>query len=354
MLAKTPEKVNHRTIGRGSGGVLTKPGFQHKRDPNAVSASSIPSNFETVLFRNNREQKGFGSAATRFDVPPHEADDGPASFSVPGVVCSGSCGCRGHGGFASRVPRLTVLADGQAPGPGAYDAPEPLAEGVARGEAQSAAFALPGSVNPNRFYERPTPGAGHYHNDASSGTILASAMSALGVARGPRRGVSIPRETRTAIGKDLRPGPADYNSDLPPRGAPSVLRWRSAPTKHRRLVRGDVAGTANPVVEQRSEPPGPGDYSVPEGWTARGPRRDGSVASSCFRTGKSHLPRKWREPAPGPGQYDRTAASSPVAGFVAASPRFQEPKSGAPGPAHYDPKVVEASNFHLNLQQKWL
>merc|ERR1719331_2636399 len=99
-------KENYRSIGRGNGGVevSAKRNF-HWRDFDCSTTPSIPGKFETVLYRGNREDGGFGSRAPRFgqeqrygELPGPGAHNTHAGLTYKGRAES-MVGKRGHGPF---------------------------------------------------------------------------------------------------------------------------------------------------------------------------------------------------------------------------------------------------------------
>merc|ERR1711933_110740 len=85
--------------------------------------------------------------------------------------------------------------------------------------------------------------------------------------------------------------------------------------------------------------------------------------SANFQKGRSHLPRTYRGPSPGPTDYDATQANAQVrkrsaaaeAAFLSNVDRMKGKVAGAPWPAWYSPKKQErAQSFHLKVQEQWL
>lgn len=282
-----------------------------------------------------------------------------------GSSSSGSTGRRGTSSFAARGPRLQGVGTSCVPpGPGAYDATAAPARG--RAEA-SAAFVLPGSVNPLKLCERPAPGPGDY-GDASKPRS----------ARGPRLPVNTCNSHQGA-GTDgrlhldeaasSRPGPGHYEvtsspraSSLPPKG------WTIGSSKRRLVPRASDVVADQPFhsllktgAEMLSDKvagvaPGPGDYDPKE---SEGPRHVSNKGLSCFQAGHSHFPRQWRPTSPGPGDYSQAVpAEAPKAlartSFVSASPRFHDKAEAVPGPTHYSPRTRCLASFHLNLKGSWI
>ena len=116
-----------------------------------TTVNSIPSKLETILYKGDREARGFGSQALRFAPgaaaggPKSDDGPGPGSYTISGncpasdgksgvpgggmsfgaLCASESWGKRGTGGFASVSKRFGAGAGGGAmrgcPGPGQYD-----------------------------------------------------------------------------------------------------------------------------------------------------------------------------------------------------------------------------------------
>lgn len=112
---------NFRQIGTKRGGKLMLGHIVRSRP----STSSIPSKFETILYKGDRENKGFGSRDTRFkpslaDLPGPGAYPKSASQRTLGAK-SDSHSKKGFGnGFASQTKRFFVPTRRRLPGPGQY------------------------------------------------------------------------------------------------------------------------------------------------------------------------------------------------------------------------------------------
>eukprot|EP00448_Togula_jolla_P024789 CAMPEP_0170571116 /NCGR_PEP_ID=MMETSP0224-20130122/1486_1 /TAXON_ID=285029 /ORGANISM="Togula jolla, Strain CCCM 725" /LENGTH=358 /DNA_ID=CAMNT_0010893467 /DNA_START=24 /DNA_END=1097 /DNA_ORIENTATION=+ len=353
------EKINYRAMGRGTGGVLAfRRRCRIRWDDDDPTPPSIPTKFETVLHKNNREKKGFGQNATRFAVAARTEDrPGPSDYSSAWGSqrpASGYSSRRGCGSFASRAPRrLHSKAQAALPGPGAYEAARPATPKSAR-EALSAAFKLPGSVNPAKFYPQPSPGPADYTQKHSSGAWSA---------RGPPSQVTARIAPAPDVEwlKEVTPGPGEYDckaswsksvarQSLSP-GFPGQWAQLAKPMSEAELIRSatsrllDSESTAavGSVV-------GPGEYD-PQIEATRGRTCFGTQGSSSFIKGRSHLPRTQRPSTPGPGQYDplpeELQSAAAKSAFVSGSPRLRRAPSEAPGPAYYSPRKPEPAQSFL-------
>lgn len=103
-------------------------GHTHSAAPPAPSAT-IPTRYETSLFRQPAEREGFGSQARRFGDGSASDTPGPGTYTDPNSSSvlrdAPSIGKRGYGvGFASRTVRTGLVSALRArglPGPGSYD-----------------------------------------------------------------------------------------------------------------------------------------------------------------------------------------------------------------------------------------
>jgi len=376
-------KVNYRSLGRGSGGVgVSAKKNTSRRDPDVLTMPSIPGKFETVLYRGNRDDKGFGSAAPRFGQESRKGEEpGPGAHAVPtGLALQGltdsTVGKRGNGPFASRVSRQKDPKV-QAPGPGAYLAQsEPSsARNSSAAPAPSAVFVPPTSVNPAKFNARAAPGPGDY-----SGAIGLYTPRNKPEATGafiPKAGEHGEPDHGGAHASDI-PGPGYYDekgrtiSEVAARAGrsgPSLLKRRAMGPKS-----GDAGGNLSEVALLRLSSQvlaaessrataggiGPGQYDPKPEVTSSGKVQSVfSVSeSSAFQHGNSHMSRRWRPHGPGPGDYE--APASPNARNTAANAfsslvhRFEDKEPSAPGPAYYPPRKRPDNDFHLNPEQMWV
>lgn len=393
--AEVPEKINYRSVGRGDGGVMRRRRPRSYRDPDNPTPSSIPSQYETTLYRDNRESKGFSSRASRFAAIRAGEVPGPGSYTNgldnrQVVKDPAACvGKRGANAFASRIPRLDPKVPGAPTGPGDYEVERSSSNMLtATRNAPSAVFVEPASVNPAQFNARPTPGPGEYLGSSHPWS-----------ARGPVRsiGAYIPRSARMAptgecavpaAGASLvavRPGGTRPASSPPatPAAQASAASGQSwglpGPRRHGLLPQQVHAVPASPLAalseaaqlkigerllqagwdpqrRQNSGVPGPGDYD-PQFEAMKGPTYFSQHGSSAFLLGTSHLPRKWRPDAPGPCEYHigTDMASTRGAVLATASPRFKGRQAAAPGPAYYSPRSKSSQqSFHLNIQNNWV
>lgn len=380
MAALPPEKINYRSIGRGSGGVLKKrkPKFEH--DPESPSASSIPTSWETVLHKDNHEKKGFSSCSPRFVLSSaSDFKPGPGAYSA---VCkdldAGACvGDRGANAFASREPRLKYQRNGLTAGPGAYDL-NVLAK-VPAAQVPSAAFVEPSTVNLANCQKRAAPGPGEYTGQEAKFKASGLATRATGAF------ISDTGADRDRA--DYMFYPDSPNSKLATRGTPplpvkavalqgSRRKLCQEPTRKpaskeedgmcrerqefgRKLLDSGWHPTGKQSGENRCVSPGPGTYD-PNVDSTKGRVDWGRNGTSNFRSNSPKSKAMADRPlSPGPGRYNNMEAAEVVArirgkvSFV-KSPRFEAYKPRAPGPAYYSPDGnVHHMSFHLNLHDTW-
>ncbi|CAJ1417460.1 unnamed protein product [Effrenium voratum] len=338
-----PEKVNYRAVGRGTGGVFKRRTPIFNRDLDAPTPSSVPTKYQTVLYRDNLERKGFACRAPRFVAREREALPGPASY-VPDPdmdPAHAPVSARGKGPFASRSPRWvhpSKLHGYVPPGPGAY-APE---DGAASPSSPSAAFSLPGPGNPAKYYAEPEPGPGAYDAIIAPAALHPPKAPVFGSGRN-----ALPELGGSTDG----PGPAQYDlreEIRSPRKRPEPLE--PPPTEAQQIRKGQAL-----LAEVRSSP-GPGQYSPREGDCVAVSKR----GHSAFQLG-NHAPRTWRGPQPGPTDYAQAASPRTelraLSSMVSQSRRFKKLQPKAPGPAYYAPKVTPemgAASFHLNMGGAWV
>ncbi|CAK0899565.1 unnamed protein product, partial [Prorocentrum cordatum] len=333
---------NHRTCGRasrapgGEKGPLRVPLRSAARSPEAEERrlATIPARYETVLYRGNREQRGFGSQEPRFGVPDQcdPAFAGDHQTVRAGLRVPGSFGRRGAHGLASRSARLRrpKASASASVGPGSY-ANGPAPPLSAREAAASAAFVLPSSFNPNRLYERTPPGPSDYEPGRAAPVRARPSQNFQGKAE---------RFFHLESVADDAPGPGAYSPRRPPEGRPAAAPGRpAAPAGAGPLAAlGEVAAE---VVEARLLPfgslprgwrpgvrkpevPGPGEYDAVASHASATRGRDfATVGSASFQTGSSHLPRTWRPCGPGPGSYEAEPGGAGVRDAGAAARRGQ-------------------------------
>lgn len=373
MFSNAPAaKENYRSMGRGSGGVeVSSKRSSHWRHCDFSTMPSIPGKFETILYRGNREDAGFGSQAPRFgqegrqhELPGPGTHEAPAGLALRGVVDS-TVGKRGQGPFASKTPRQKANKS-EAPGPGFY--------GTSSGSGSAAMmqrdndrptsnFVPPSSVNPAKFKFRPSPGPCDY-----SGAIGLSNPSTNNV---DNTGAFVSHEDRgdheSRVSKPT-PGPGSYHKDRPSseepscsRPVPSLSRWEKLHDGRGPTEAGLLRFATEVLAEDAGQPPpvpGPGQYNPkPEATSAGGPVSFATGASHGFRVGNSHRPRKWRPDGPGPCEYDAPPGSplghAAASSFSSKVARFKDVEQQAPGPAFYSPRKTAEKDFHLNPQQLW-
>lgn len=369
-------KTNYRSIGRGTGGVaVSAKKNSHWRDPDWPTTPSIPAKFETVLYRGNNEDRGFGSRAPRFGQESRQSElPGPGTHhnSAAFAITDTTVGKRGHGAFASKAPRDKPPRSARAPGPGAYCASSGLPQPAS--QKASAVFVNPASVNPAKFNARAAPGPGDYSGAVGPHARIPGAKAVDGrgaaISHAGELGDAVSHSAKTST-----PGPGAYtdrvrsNSEEPaqrehiPRLSKRQLAQRAeSPNKglsENSLLRLTSKLLGEETIASARVVPGPGQYDPKTEATSSGGHTSFSVGESqSFRVGKSHLPRRWREQSPGPGYYE--APPSPrcqtgVPAFAASNmERFADKVSLAPGPAFYSARKPPENDFHLNAKQMWM
>jgi len=369
-------KANYRSIGRGTGGVAVSAKRNcHWRDPDWPTTPSIPAKFETVLYRGNKEDRGFGSGGPRFGQESRQSElPGPGTHhnSAAFAIMDTTVGKRGHGAFASRAPREKPPKSARAPGPGAYCASSGLPPPAS--QRASAAFVNPASVNPAKFNARAAPGPGDYSGAVGPQASIPGAKAVDGrgaaMSHAGELGDTVSHSVKTAT-----PGPGAYadrvrsNSEEPtqreriPRLSKRQLA-QQAESPHKGLSENALLRLTSGLLGEETIAsarvvPGPGQYDPKTEVTSGGGHTSFSTGESqSFRIGKSHLPRRWREQSPGPGYYE--APPSPtrqtgVPAFAASNTeRFGDKVPLAPGPAFYSPRKRPESDFHLNAKEMWM
>eukprot|EP00434_Breviolum_minutum_P022297 symbB.v1.2.019674.t1/scaffold1618.1/size109259/8 len=351
-----PKKVNYRAIGRGNGGVVKKRTPTFIKDVDPPTPSSVPTKYQTVLYRNNRESKGFACNAPRFPTARAELVPGPGTYTGDEPLDGGAPeAIRGRGPFASRTPRLphpSKLHGYVPPGPGTYATALDVKD-----SSPSASFALPGAGNPAKYFLEADPGPGSY---LGTDAVVPSGRS-------PRAAIigSSPRNTmQDHLDMDV-PGPGQYDHvDAEERmrstQRPSQKHLPAEPlnTEAAQLRRGNDLLKRH-EQEEGSTSPGPGQYN-PELDVVKGRTHFSARGHSSFQLGNSHRPRRWRDTIPGPTDYVPPVAfikpaKAPLSTLVSKTERFSTLSPRAPGPAYYVPKKpVGQMSFHLNMEGTWV
>eukprot|EP00928_Gymnodinium_smaydae_P013294 TRINITY_DN14862_c0_g2_i1.p1 TRINITY_DN14862_c0_g2~~TRINITY_DN14862_c0_g2_i1.p1 ORF type:complete len:405 (-),score=16.88 TRINITY_DN14862_c0_g2_i1:135-1310(-) len=362
-----PPRENYRQIGRGNGGVVRPRRPRFRSRSGTPTPCSIPTKFETVLYRDNGEAAGFGVRTPRFVAPraAPAADSSAASASTPagGPPDADSVGNRGNNSFASRVPRLQYCREG-APGPGKYNVAS--SKSRRRRQAPSAAFVMPTGVNLARLVEPIPPGPTDYASSDPNKPVLKERGAVSSTSAVIPRAHEDVEHNRTlwAVADANCPGPGDYEvlqSSQQRHFSPRLSRWKRRPASTeatqfaigQRFLDGDTG--------EKPQAPGPTDYE-PSGGQSFGKHGSyGAQGTSSFQVGNSHLPRSYKPTAPGPGDYeiskalDLCSAGVPTAVLGGVVPRFSSEVAAAPGPAYYSPSPPQgAQSFLLNIQKNWV
>lgn len=381
-----PDKTNYRTMGKGTGGVDTtaKSKRMSFRDYGLTTTSSIPTKYEVVLYKDNKENKGFSNSAPRFGSSrssQSQTNPGPtAEESYHRVLPTDTTatGLRGQGALASRTPRFKLPTHSVSPGPGSYDSKKPLGASD-RDQHPTACFRMPEGVNLAALSDKPSPGPGTYFEDSDK-----AAYSARGPKSNP--GVIIGTEGQRhefyrsdwAAKGWQNPGPGEYEveaSKANERQHSSALRRGTekrpgassststgATVYESTLLRQGMqalAGGPAAIADAASAQPGPGHYSPKAEDLAKG--SFSTAGTSSFQLGLSQFPRKYRPTNPGPGHYEpleppeQRPTGVPFHSDMSSRFKDAEKASPAPGPAYYNPQLPEAvQSFHLNAQKNWV
>ena len=360
-----PDKANFRSIGRGNGGVIKKRIPVYIKDVDPATPSSMPTKYQTVLYRKNREKRGFSCSTTRTAQTRAMAEvvPGPGAYSGDLVIQEleestktststsssvSQVALRGRGTFASRTPRLVHPSKQHGyvpPGPGTY-----IMRDVQRDSSPTAAFSLPGPGNPAKFNVVETePGPASYlgPDDAVPPIGCQGARAVFG---------SSPRATQQVRDPDL-PGPGQYDQIdgeerlRSTRPSQKQLSPRPEPLtdlETLKLRRGEEILKSNTSEDVSS--PGPGQYT-PRLDAVRGPKQFNARGHSSFHIGNSHLPRTIGPI--GMGKWPRTRLSSrylPRVPYPMPYPNlcrsllspFRKWRQPGPGPTDYVPPIGQA------------
>ena len=316
--------------------------------------SSIPSRFETILFKGNREANAFGRRTHRFN----EQDDdlpGPGSYKKTRTLVkhTPSLSKKGTGAFASSSkiaadqPRALFLT----PGPGSYKEGEggaaevttTISAGHPAVPSASFAKAVPRrAVGVKASGTVVLPGPGEYEIDTPQATQNASAVFGSKTQRIESHANSVP-------------GPGEYLTDVPHapgrHSLPSaVFRTASKRETKRDPQLGELAKTL-------PQPP----HKGPQGFAGTGREREGGSPKMASRDlggvvggggGASY------EEAEDRGGADAKKAPKPSSMFATTLlDRFGRPvvkyapeSADPPGPGQYD---IEAQQRRLLISSSW-
>jgi hypothetical protein len=362
--SEPPSKTNYRSIGRGTGGVAIsakkKSADSSWRDSDYQTIPSIPGKFETVLYRGNQEEKGFGARAPRFGQESRNSElPGPGAFgnvTAPERGILEAAGKRGHGPFASKTPRQKDSKTA-VPGPGSYKATEGSSSSSQRTRsAPNAVFVQPSSVNPASFNKRVSPGPLDYPGATVYGPKSTASSTGACLSHAGERG----DRTGSLALAACAPGPGAYEDrDRTIAGEAAQSRrdgGSHGPTSKKWLTpREEKANISEAALMRKSSEmltedtnsskagPGPGQYNPkPEALSGGGQTSFSTGESVSFRYGTSNLPRQWRKIGPAPGDYESrppepVSAAAAGAAFASNANRFDAKPPDAPGPAYYSP-----------------
>lgn len=380
---------------RTCGGAVTSLVVAPKRGelPRSNTMPTIPSRFEVTLIKGDREHKGFGAKALRFDSGPPEEVPGPGSYGLHKAFHqeSGervSWGIRGTGGFASRSTRFGARSMPQmppagrgCPGPGAYDPTSALRfvkEPQDFNQAKRTAIFADAEAKSRVPASASVPGPGHYTcKTQADAKATSAAQAAFKSASG--RGVDVGKAAEF-------PGPGEYYDGTSKPFADPIDDCGSAvfkhPTKpkiarvHRDLP--TVDGAAREVlgsfadavgrecvgtIGSAAKLPGPGHYDQDRDGMWHG-GLVGAAGSSAFQAGPKRTEWASEEVAlmPGPGRYNPkkveggVLVTSAASCFNSGTERNQINLSAAPGPAYYKPSLLkDKRSFRLrSTDRTWL
>lgn len=356
--------INFRSHGRSQCGTIQKGsptavrGAQatHSEVPFQSTPVSIPSKMETVLYKEDRENMGFGSHALRFEDSRDE-NPGPGTYQLKKefgkIADSDSFGKRGTGGFASKSRRFRPLNAGGAPipGPGAYTEvlkPRPKKDF----SNQSPVFVSPKLI-PQRE-KGAVPGPGAYTVPETTNTTITHSFTKSNKLNqghtfsdepGPATYFRDPVQMRTMGGSAAFTHPSrrkflSVHPDLP------------VPRRHLTDTEGVFVRQCGGATDKI---PGPGTYDcdVPENTTFNAKGSSFFQHHSTVRVRPIHV-------NPGPGMYDapilcRTNVPTITSSFVSVVDRQPDITKDAPGPAFYHISVpTERTSFHLNVKKRWM
>lgn len=260
--------------------------------PSFFSGPSIPSKYETILYKDEASYDGFGTRTSRFSVLPAAASSSAAAaLEVPGPGQyhqrasfewkHDSLSKKGYGAMISKADRFGHQRRG-APGPGQYNH-----------------LAAVQSKNAQDF------------NRSSSSSVFKSASSAVIL------------QENSHINKDFVPGPGSYNANH------AVHIVHEASPTNRKQASSSSSDTFDASTASSSAPLLTSEHN----WSMnKSPRflRDAQAVRAA-------------EELPGPGQYDPLPPSSHhhhhhrcyQADFISKDKRFQFIASETPGPGYY-------------------
>jgi len=385
-------KQNERTCGRWSASAQAPPRILSKENQQHRSAPTIPSRYEVILFKGDREFLGFGSKSLKQPKQLPEWAPGPGEYGQPKTFhekCGEktSWGVRGTGGFASRSSRFgarslpTLPQPGRGvPGPGTYNQDVALRVREPKDFNQAKRTAVFASQVLEKMPSDGGPGPGQYEAMTKSSLVKEACMAQAAFRSASLRTIGVPNAS-----EDF-PGPGEYRAEggspwaqqteisgdactanfkelSHPRIA-RVHRDLPAATRTTRDALGDLGDQVGReclgTVGLANRLPGPGHYEQDRDaiWEAGVVGMNGSssfIEGTCrhdWTSGDVTL-------VPGPGRYDprRMAPdrlTSATSAFVSGAERNKTPHSHAPGPAYYAPS--SASNkrsFWLNATKQW-
>jgi len=386
------QNANERTCGRWSASAQAPPRILSKEHLQHKSAPTIPSRYEVILFKGDREHLGFGSKSLKQPKQLPEWAPGPGEYGQPKTFheqCGDKSGwgVRGTGGFASRSTRFgarslpTLPRPGRGvPGPGAYNQDvalrvrEPKDFNHARRTAVFASQVLEkGPLDGG-------PGPGQYEAAKKSSLVKEACMAQAAFRSSSLRTIGVPNFSQEF------PGPGEYSADggspwvqqagasgdactanfkelTEPRIA-RVHRDLPAVTRMSRDALGDIGDQVGReclgTVGLADRLPGPGHYEQDRDAMWEAGVIGVSGLSSFVEGTRRH---DWTSGdvtlVPGPGRYDPRRVSpnrltSATSAFVSGAERNKLHHPHAPGPAYYAPSSPSNKrSFWQNTTKQW-
>lgn len=386
-LSSTFEVKSYRHCGTTPKGTL-----QNGRPKSSVQrnhASSIPSKFETGIIGDTEKpmKHAFGTRTNRFvehessgPGPGHYTHEGGAAPLIKDPATCGSVSRRGYGNLASKAQRFDNRRDKSLdPGPGAYANQGTPSKSSNSGGPTRVFAPTKGIVGPachNGFHHREdpvlpgfvrpstTPGPGSYYETESGQRLSPSATAPSHPFKSLR--VRFPEKSSKAV----VPGPGAYDSakasqQLDTQGSlASVLSSFASKSQRKGIIGG---GTGR----MPEETPAPGQYDDLKvlkslrAHEATDSRKNSAIFSDINqdRFGSPYEHMTERLVIPGPGAYedgmsvsdDKSVASSfMVSKTERIKPPFNKRPLIIPGPAFYNPTVIEKKSFKsAELPRRW-
>ncbi|KAG1685392.1 hypothetical protein DVH05_013374 [Phytophthora capsici] len=351
-------KPNFRQVGtKPSGSMMRGAAVLRQPPPDpSMKVSSIPSKYETVLYRDPNERNGFGNRTTRFGDCENELP-GPGQYYKPptfvrSTVDSGSVSRLGYStGFVSKSKRFNEQVKLVVPGPGQYQPNRDDRKTQNKKHGMSSFVNTPKRSN-NQTPNSTVPGPGDY-NIAQPSSAYAHNVSKSVFSSKTSRGWQISTEV---------PAPGQYENP--------IQLGRSL--QNHRSPQSIFKSSVSRLGSDATFTPGPGAYNAEDAesalrydWVAK------AHSSAAFRTGNTdrfgRLPGKIVPDGElGPGTYEVSTLADNLAQKQGSASVFKSKtsrtegvgghsqKRSVPGPAFYHPVNPEKRSHLLNANKKWL